>query len=155
MTHHHIDSIVGRHFNSHPSIFRQQSREVDMFLPRAAAMTLCRELLHYSLKRIMRCYGKRSHGTVLNAIYAVNNALLTNRDFREKYNNARDEAIVSKRKTKSRYNLHYGVRQKQYRIDSRERTISVPVAQASMAQQDQQLNRLMNEYNYIIQLSIF
>ncbi len=61
--------------------------------PRQIAMALCRELTHYSLEEIGRCFGGRDHGTVLHAMEVIKNECATNPKLFDDVNRLRHQCL--------------------------------------------------------------
>lgn len=156
MTHKDIDLIICRHFRTTISAIHSTSHAEKSTFPRCAAMLICREVLGYKYARIQASYDKQSHSTINNALKTARNMIDTSAEFREKYKHAHDEAIYLLpllKNHKQRYNLHYRLRQKKVKVNTKSKTVSILPDQEAIIR-ELQLSRLLSKHNYSIQYSI-
>ena len=90
-----IQYVVARHFHITVRDLRGPSRRRYLVQPRWIAMSLLRELLHYSLADVGLLTGRRDHSTVHRALEKV--AIRRQRDprFAELYDELRAQALDS------------------------------------------------------------
>lgn len=157
MNHTYIDRIIARHFGIKENLHSRDKKTASI-KARHAAMLLCSQVLGYSLHRIRRAYGRKSHSGIHHNLKVASNLYDTDRAFRAQYDAARAEAEAQLRAwkpTKQRYNLHYRLRQKGIQVNTKERMISIETNQESLIADAGQLRSLLEKHNYSIQYAIF
>jgi len=58
---------------------------------------------------------------------------------------------MNKKQNQKRYNLHYKLRKKGFKLETKAKTIFIPV---SLTELPKQVKRLKDEFNYCIQLTL-
>lgn len=74
---------VAGHFTVSPKDIMSSKRQKTIVLARQISMTLCRDMLGYSLPKIGHIFGGRDHSTVLHSIQKINRLLVVNTDVNE------------------------------------------------------------------------
>lgn len=156
MNHRYINRIIRKHFGifEHLDTYNLKTQAVKA---RFAAMLLCSEELGYSLHRIRRAYGRKSHSGVHHALRMARNLYETDKAFRLKLDAARGDVIKTKesfRQAKQRYNLHYRLRQKGVHVNTAERMISITPDQEDLIRSTGQPRNLIDKHHYLIQYSL-
>lgn len=80
-----IIQIVQGTFGIDSKTFNSKTRKREVVFARQAAMHLCKKYTTQSVSRIGLVVAKRDHATVLHALKSVDDLLVTDSDFREKY----------------------------------------------------------------------
>lgn len=80
-----IIQIVQGTFGIDSKTFNSKTRKREVVFARQAAMHLCKKYTTQSVSRIGLVVAKRDHATVLHALKSVEDLLVTDSDFREKY----------------------------------------------------------------------
>ncbi len=157
INHHYTDRVVAKHFNLPVSAIRRPTRKEAIILLRFAAILVAKNQLGYSLNKLKRAYGKKSHSTIHHAINEAGNLIDTNITFRQKYEAVMDELshlAPELQADKQRYNLHYRLRRKQIRVSAKQKSISIIPDQAELISQNTQLRHLIKTHKYNIQFSL-
>jgi hypothetical protein len=157
MNHQDINRIVSRHFGIRSRDINLPTRKDEILFPRLAAMLLCRQVLKMTLHQIRKAYGKRAVSTIHGALASAGNIYGSRKQFRIRFDAAHAEAITllpEFRERRQRYNLHYRIRQKKFRVTTPHKTISITHSQEQDLNQDPQLRRLLKEHNYSVQYAI-
>lgn len=80
-----IIQIVQNIFGVDNKSFNSKNRKRELVFARSAAMHLCKKYTTQSVSRIGSIIGGRDHATVLHALKSVDDLLVTDSDFKEKY----------------------------------------------------------------------
>ncbi|SDN62336.1 chromosomal replication initiator protein [Fictibacillus solisalsi] len=83
ITIHHIQEIVGRHYNIKLEDFSAKKRTKSVAFPRQIAMYLARELTDNSLPKIGEEFGGRDHTTVLHAHEKISNLMVSDQQLQK------------------------------------------------------------------------
>ena len=86
-----IRKIVAERWQVRDEALSSKRRTKDLTVPRQVAMYLIRDLLDYSLVHIGRLFGGRDHSTVIHSIRKVEDAMESDRAFRQTVEEVRDE----------------------------------------------------------------
>lgn len=157
MNHTDINRIVARHWGIRSRDINLPTRKNEILFPRLAAMLLCRRLLKMTMHQIRKAYAKRAVSTIHQVLDSASNLYDTHKQFRTRFDATHAEAIELMpefRERRQRYNLHYRIRQKKFRVTTPSKTISITHSQEQDLNQDPQLRRLLKEHNYSVQYSI-
>ncbi|HNX87731.1 MAG TPA: helix-turn-helix domain-containing protein [Paludibacteraceae bacterium] len=156
MTHYDIDKIVARRFGITVRRLTTGTDRRKATIARAMAVMLCYDVLKLSTLKLKKIYGKQAHSTIIENIQTARNLAETNRGYRTILDACRHEIEMKSSRSKIRkqcYNLHYRIREKGIRIDSKQKTISVTEGEMIKIS-DRQTRRLIDRYHYSIQLSL-
>lgn len=91
-----VDAIlaeVSGHFTVSPKDIMSSKRQKTIVLARQISMTLCRDMLGYSLPKIGHIFGGRDHSTVLHSIQKINRLLVVNTDVNELVMTLKDRCL--------------------------------------------------------------
>jgi len=157
MNHHDIDRIVARYYKVKPAKIHSHSQQDHIILARAAAIRLNHDLLKYSFNRLCRLYDRKSHNTAGNAYRNACNMYDTDKNYRLLYDQAHADALkflMSWGPKKQRYNLHYRLREKEIRLETKSKTVSITSDQEQLITGSGQLRKLLHKHNYSVQYAI-
>ncbi|MDN4527098.1 chromosomal replication initiator protein DnaA [Fictibacillus fluitans] len=91
ITIHHIQEIVGRHYNIRLEDFTAKKRTKSVAFPRQIAMYLARELTDNSLPKIGEEFGGRDHTTVLHAHEKISNLMVSDQQLQKSIKEIHDQ----------------------------------------------------------------
>lgn len=91
ITIHHIQEIVGRHYNVKLEDFTAKKRTKSVAFPRQIAMYLARELTDNSLPKIGEEFGGRDHTTVLHAHEKISNLMVSDQQLQKNIKEIHDQ----------------------------------------------------------------
>ncbi|KSU81672.1 MULTISPECIES: chromosomal replication initiator protein DnaA [Fictibacillus] len=91
ITIHHIQEIVGRHYNIKLEDFTAKKRTKSVAFPRQIAMYLARELTDNSLPKIGEEFGGRDHTTVLHAHEKISNLMVSDQQLQKSIKEIHDQ----------------------------------------------------------------
>jgi chromosomal replication initiator protein len=91
LTIHHIQEVVGKHYNVKLEDFTAKKRTKSVAFPRQIAMYLSRELTDNSLPKIGEEFGGRDHTTVLHAHEKISTMLITDHVLQRKVQEIHDQ----------------------------------------------------------------
>jgi hypothetical protein len=151
------DRIIARNFGVKAKVLHSHSQVDHILLARAAAIKINHDLLKYSFNRLCRLYDRKSHNTAGNAYRNACNMYDTDKRFRAMYDQAHQEAIKFSQNwipRKQRYNLHYRLREKEIRLETKSRVVSITADQETLISGSRQLKKLLKTHNYSVQYAI-
>jgi hypothetical protein len=157
MNYHDVHRIVARCFGLKVKELMSHSQSDQIIKVRSAAIRINHDLLKYSFNRLKRIYGKRSHNTIGNAYRNSCDLYDTDKQYRDLYDKAHAEAVIfinSWKPRKQLYNLHYRLREKELRVDSKHRIVSINPDKESLITASGQLKKLLKQHNYSVQYSL-
>jgi hypothetical protein len=157
MNYQDIDRIVARHFGVKQKFIHKNAQFDAVIKVRAAAIRLNHDVVGYSFNRLSKIYHKRSHNTAGNAYRTACNLYDTDKDFHQLYDAAHADAIRFFEAWKPRkqcYNLHYRLRKKQIRVETRSRTVSITPEQEQLISGSKQIRSLLKKHSYSVQYAI-
>jgi chromosomal replication initiator protein len=88
-----IQEVVGTVWNVTPEQLCSKSRLKALTVPRQAAMSLTRELLHMQLVEIGNAFGGRDHSTVIHSLERASELLKTDSDFSTRFEEAKSKLL--------------------------------------------------------------
>ncbi|WHY72411.1 chromosomal replication initiator protein DnaA [Fictibacillus enclensis] len=91
ITIHHIQEIVGRHYNIKLEDFTAKKRTKSVAFPRQIAMYLARELTDNSLPKIGEEFGGRDHTTVLHAHEKISKLMVSDQQLQKSIKEIHDQ----------------------------------------------------------------
>jgi chromosomal replication initiator protein len=91
LTIHHIQEVVGKHYNIKLEDFTAKKRTKSVAFPRQIAMYLSRELTDNSLPKIGEEFGGRDHTTVLHAHEKISKMLIIDHILQKKVQEIHDQ----------------------------------------------------------------
>ncbi|EIT86128.1 chromosomal replication initiation protein [Fictibacillus macauensis ZFHKF-1] len=91
ITIHHIQEVVGRHYNVKLEDFTAKKRTKSVAFPRQIAMYLARELTDNSLPKIGEEFGGRDHTTVLHAHEKISNLMISDQQLQKNMKEIHDQ----------------------------------------------------------------
>ena len=157
MNYHDVHRIVARCFGLKVKELMSHSQSDQIIKVRSAAIRINHDLLKYSFNRLKRIYGKRSHNTIGNAYRNSCDLYDTDKLYRDLYDKAHAEAVnflAAWKPRKQLYNLHYRLREKKLRVDSKHRIVSINPDKESLITASGQLKKLLKQHNYSVQYSL-
>ena len=157
LTQYHIDRAAAAAYGVRPSALKAKTKREPIIFARMLAMLLCHELLGHNWNRLKKNYGKLSHTTTRHAVITARDLVSNNNLFREHYHTAKSECMLMLpmiRQNKQRYNMHYSLRSKNFRLNAHSRSVSVTMAQEATIKNNKQLMQLLSRHNYSVQYSI-
>jgi hypothetical protein len=151
-----IDSIVSRIAGISVERMHSNSQKQVVTDARNLSMLKCQEYLKLSSLKLQKHFGKDSHTTILSDLKSAKNLIETDPMARDRAANVDHhikERIQELTEIRKRYNLHYRIRQKGYRIDMKSKTVSIRLDQEESLQ-EKQFVKLLKRHGYNVQYSI-
>ena len=152
-----LDRIVAEYFGVTVKDIHSNSTKRAITDARLTAMYLQKELLNKSHPAIARYYGKKSHGTSLNAHKTISGLIETDVEFKKKVSRCKVAyEVYMPNKIKQRYNLHFLIQQEGIRVSGPEKTIYIPASLQFSIEGilKDRIDRLAKKHNYSLQLTI-
>lgn len=151
-----IDKIVSRITKISVEAIHSDETKREISNPRAMAMLKCKEFLKWGTVKTRKHYNKDSHTTVMSALKTITSLINTDQKFKDM--SIKIDAAIRKRQAyyiqKERYNLNYRIRQKNYTLDHKSKTVSINPGELSKLEK-RQVAKLIKKHNYKIQYTLF
>ena len=152
----HINKIVAKEFNITSKQLMSKNMKKNIATARHVSMWFCHRELGWSSLVLCREFHKLSHSTTLGSLKRAQNIMDTEPAFRLKILNI-EAGIIQKKvllqEDKQRYNLNYRLREKELRINTQQKTVSL-IAEDEYKIDSGQLKKLLKNHGYSIQYSI-
>jgi len=151
-----INKIVAKEFNITPQRIMGISTRQQVATPRNVAMLMCQRYLGWSSLVIQYYFKKKSHTTILSNLKRAKNLIDTDKSLNLKVQAIEkelSEKIESNRIDKQRYNLHHRLREKELRVNTQHKTVSLSPDEEEKIKSGQLL-KLLQTHHYSVQYSI-
>lgn len=151
-----VNKIVAKQFRISPKMIMSNNTTRPASEARHIAMWICKHYLDYSSNDLMQFYNKRNHSTPLNSIHRCQDLMDTDKAFRARVQLIEEkvmEKIDDLKEVKQRYNLHYRLREKDLRVNTKSKTVSLKPGEEDKIQ-NCQLSKLLKKHHYSVQYSI-